>query len=112
MSPNDADGMANSVDQDQTAIWAYTVCPGKSVRKLRIILVNKFKKQTLTIYLLIVLISLLKFIAFFYLAWIKVFYLSHKSYSNNLYSMLICAISKVPNTITLKYLIKLTEQIL
>ena len=39
MSPNDADGMANSVDPDQTAplIWVCTVCPGLSVRKLRII---------------------------------------------------------------------------
>ena len=28
MSPNDADGMANSVDPDQTGslIWVYTVC--------------------------------------------------------------------------------------
>ena len=51
MSPNDADGMANSVDPDQTAplgavcssrsslIWVCTVCPGLSVRKLRIITV-------------------------------------------------------------------------
>ena len=34
MRPNDADGMANSVDTDQTArsslIWVYTVCPGQS----------------------------------------------------------------------------------
>ena len=38
MSPNDADGMAYSVDPDQTApIWVCTVCPGLSVRKLRII---------------------------------------------------------------------------
>ena len=40
----DADGMANSVDSDQTAprsslIWVCTVCPGLSVRKLRIITV-------------------------------------------------------------------------
>ena len=34
MSPNDADGMANSVDPDQTAPVC-TVCPGLSVRKLR-----------------------------------------------------------------------------
>ena len=45
MSPNDADGMANSVDPDQTAPWSslirvFTVCPGISVRKLRIITVN------------------------------------------------------------------------
>ena len=35
MSPNDADGMANSVDPDQTSslIWVCTVCPGISVRK-------------------------------------------------------------------------------
>ena len=43
-SPNDADGMANSVDPDQVAprsslIWVCTVCPGISVRKLRIITV-------------------------------------------------------------------------
>ena len=46
ISPNDADGMANSVDPDQTAplgssrsslIWVCTVCPGISDRKLRII---------------------------------------------------------------------------
>ena len=37
MSPNDADGMANSVDPDQ--IWVSTVCPGIPVRKLRIITV-------------------------------------------------------------------------
>ena len=45
MSPNDADGMANSVDPDQTApslIWVCTVCPGISVRKLRIITVLYF----------------------------------------------------------------------
>ena len=41
MGPNDADGMANSVDPDQTAplIW---VCPGLSVRNLRIITVIVF----------------------------------------------------------------------
>ena len=38
MSPNDADGMTNSVDPDQTA--PETVCPGIPVRKLRIITVN------------------------------------------------------------------------
>ena len=45
MGPNDADGMANSVDPDQIAslisrsslIWVYTVCPDQSVRKLRTI---------------------------------------------------------------------------
>ena len=39
MSPNDADGVANSVDPDQTAplIWVCTDCPSISVRKLRII---------------------------------------------------------------------------
>ena len=43
MSPNDADGMANSVDPDQTAplIWVCTVCPGISVRKLRKIMVDQ-----------------------------------------------------------------------
>ena len=39
MSPKDADGIANSVDYDQTAplslIWIYTVCPDLSVWKLR-----------------------------------------------------------------------------
>ena len=49
MSPNDTDGMANSVDPDQTAplrlgLWlglglGCTVCPGLAVRKLRIITV-------------------------------------------------------------------------
>ena len=37
MSLNDADGMANSVDPD--LIWVCTICPGISVRKLRIITV-------------------------------------------------------------------------
>ena len=46
MSPNDADGMANSVDPDQTfsrssLIWVCTVCPGISVRKLKILTVNR-----------------------------------------------------------------------
>ena len=47
MSPNDADGMANSVDPDQTApqIWVSTVCPGISVRKLRIITVSAVTTQ-------------------------------------------------------------------
>ena len=43
MSPNGTDGMANSVDPDQTArslIWVCTVCPDISVRKLRIIMVT------------------------------------------------------------------------
>ena len=45
MCPNDADGMANSVDPDQTAprsslIRVCTVCPGISVQKLRIITVR------------------------------------------------------------------------
>ena len=42
MSPNDADGMANSVDPDQAAslIWVCTVCPDLSVRKLRKITVR------------------------------------------------------------------------
>ena len=44
MSPNDTDRMTNSVDPDQTSsrsslIWVCTVCPGISVRKLRIITV-------------------------------------------------------------------------
>ena len=44
MIPNDADGMANSVDPDQRSslIWVCTVCPGLSVRKLRIITVHGF----------------------------------------------------------------------
>ena len=57
MSPNDADGMATSADPDQTApsfrsslIWVCIVCPGISVRKLRIITVDKIavhKSKTL-----------------------------------------------------------------
>ena len=41
MSPKDADGMADSVGPDQRSslIWVCTVCPGISVRKLRIIMV-------------------------------------------------------------------------
>ena len=40
MRPKDAEGIANSVDPDQTAlIWVCTVCPGLCVRKLRIITV-------------------------------------------------------------------------
>ena len=38
MHPKDAEGIANSVDPDQTApslIWVCTVCPDLSVRKLR-----------------------------------------------------------------------------
>ena len=35
MSPKDTDGMANSVDPDQTALWVCTVCPDLPVRKLR-----------------------------------------------------------------------------
>ena len=53
VSPNDVDGMANNVDPDQTApgsslIWVRTVCPGISVRKLRIITVisDVFWRQT------------------------------------------------------------------
>ena len=43
MGPKDAEGIVNSVDPDQTAplIWVYTVCPGISVRKLRIIMVSR-----------------------------------------------------------------------
>ena len=40
MSPNDAEGMANSVDPIRSSlIWVCTVCPDLSVRKLRIIMV-------------------------------------------------------------------------
>ena len=44
MGRKDADGIANSVDPDQTAprsslSWVYTVCPNLPVRKLRIITV-------------------------------------------------------------------------
>ena len=38
MRPKDAEGVANSVDTD--LIWVCTVCPGLSVRKLRIIMVE------------------------------------------------------------------------
>ena len=45
MHPKDAEGIANSVDPDQTAplgglIWVCTVCPDLSVRKLRNITVG------------------------------------------------------------------------
>ena len=44
VSPKDADRMTNCVDTDQAArsslIWVYTVCPGLSVRKLKIITVS------------------------------------------------------------------------
>ena len=41
MSPNDADGMANSVDPDQKSlIWVCTVCSDLSVPKLRTIMVK------------------------------------------------------------------------
>ena len=33
--PKDAEGIANSVDPDQSLIWVCTVCPDLSVRKLR-----------------------------------------------------------------------------
>ena len=47
MSPNDADGMANSVDPDQTAlIWVCTVCPGLSVQKLWLITVCAFSTDS------------------------------------------------------------------
>ena len=43
MSPNNADGMANSVDPDQSSlIWVCTICSGLSVQKLRIITVGYF----------------------------------------------------------------------
>ena len=46
MSPNNADGMANSVDLDQSSlIWVYTVCLGISVRKLRIIIVSCYDSK-------------------------------------------------------------------
>ena len=47
MSPNDADGMANGVDPDQTAPLGgsgiYTVCPDLFVQKFRIIMVILIK---------------------------------------------------------------------
>ena len=71
MSPNDADGMANSVHPDQSAppgaVWSgfalfvqaylsenlgflrYTVCPDLSVQKLTIITVNKYSTKTVDI---------------------------------------------------------------
>ena len=45
MHPKDAEGIANSVDPDQTRsslIWVCTVCPDLSVRKLRKITVFFF----------------------------------------------------------------------
>ena len=71
MSPNNADGMANTVDPDQTAplgavcssrsslIWVCTVCPGLSVRKLRIITVH----SRLTRYKTLPVVQCLGFIA-------------------------------------------------
>ena len=57
MSPNDADGMANSVDPDQSAprsslIWVCTVCPGISVRKLgnNTIFTGKTKQKNIVRY--------------------------------------------------------------
>ena len=49
MHPNDAEGIANSVDPDQTAplIWVCTVCPDLSVRKLRNIKAILFLYQVL-----------------------------------------------------------------
>ena len=45
MHPKDADGMANSVDPEQTSrsslIWVYTVCLDLPFRKLWIIMVMK-----------------------------------------------------------------------
>ena len=45
MYPEDAEGIANSSDPDQTVplIWFYTVHPDLSVRKLRIITVTIVK---------------------------------------------------------------------
>ena len=45
MHPKDAEGIANSVDPDQTAIWVCTVCPDLSVRKLRNITSRKPRKH-------------------------------------------------------------------
>ena len=46
MCAKDADGLANSVDLDQTApsnlIWIYTVCPDLSVKIFSIITVFSF----------------------------------------------------------------------
>ena len=39
MYQKDADGMANNVDPYQSLSWVHTICPGLSVRKLRIIAV-------------------------------------------------------------------------
>ena len=42
MSPKDAEGIANSVDRDETALlWVCTVCPYLSVQRLRIITVSQ-----------------------------------------------------------------------
>ena len=50
LSPNDADRMANSVDPDQT-LWVCTICPGISVRKLRIITVLWFSYHSVRRYI-------------------------------------------------------------
>ena len=54
MSPNDADGMANSVDPDQRSslIRVCIVCPSISVRKLRIITVLYFTVVSFVLHLL------------------------------------------------------------
>ena len=50
MGPKDADGMANSVDPDQTLVWVYTICPDLSVLKLRFITVlNKIYQDLMTL---------------------------------------------------------------
>ena len=56
MHPKDAEGIANSVDPDQTApsrsslIWVCTVCPDPPVRKLRkiTVIIVKFEKSGFT----------------------------------------------------------------
>ena len=57
MSLKDADGMANSVDPDQTAsrkslIWVYTVWPSLSVQKHRIITVNGPAHEIMVLFVL------------------------------------------------------------
>ena len=47
MGPKDVDGMANSVDREQSSLFCvYTVCPNRPVRKHRNITVHNFFEFT------------------------------------------------------------------
>ena len=64
MSPNDADGMANSVDPDQTAVWSGSALPAQAylsenLGSLRYLIYRKFCNMLLCqdIWLTILFIS-------------------------------------------------------